>query len=463
MVKVPYRIILQGSPYWLGLPLLISAIGHLPGNYISQSSLLLLYLSAVLYTSLYSHKWNVSLCAFFSFLGFNFFHTQPYFSLQMHDPNEILDALVFVFFSLLAGSISGRLNSQLQRLRAQKQFLRAQISLQQALEDQTDEASIPALVNSLFKPVFGPGVTFSMAPPSGNDEQKPGLQLLWHLQSDPSEQNPETDTMLRSLQEQVSNAVARMEAIRASKEAERRSDEEKLRSALLSSVSHDLKTPLVTMLGAATTLRDFRQDLSDADAEELLEQIISESQRLESYIQNLLDMTRLGHGQLALIRSWVSVEEIYHVVERRIAAQVPQHRMQLSMPDPLPSLWVHAALIEQGMYNAVENALKAGGKDASILVQVLKNGNEIHIRICDQGPGLPRTEWEAVFDQFYTFSLGDRYEKGTGLGLSICRSIFRVHGGDARIVDPPSGFRHCLLLTLPAPLEPAPEPEPDND
>jgi two-component system sensor histidine kinase KdpD len=463
VVKLPFRIILRGSPYWLGLPLLISIVGHLPGSFISQSTLLLLYLSAVLYTSLYSHKWNVSLCAFFSFLGFNYFHTQPYFSLQMHDPDEILDALVFVFFSLLAGSISGRLNSQLQRLRAQKQFLQAQISLQQALEDQTDETVIPAMVHELFQPVFGQGVAFRMESPAEKDDLKQGMQLVWQYDEEASEQNPELETMLRSLQEQIANAVARMKAIRASKEAERRSDEEKLRSALLSSVSHDLKTPLVTMLGAATTLRDFRQDLSDDDAGELLEQIISESQRLESYIQNLLDMTRLGHGKLALIRSWVSVEEIYHVVERRIAAQVPQHRMQLSMPDPLPSLWVHAALIEQGMYNAVENALKASGKDASILVQVMQSGKEIHIRICDQGPGLPRTEWEAVFDQFYTFSLGDRYEKGTGLGLSICRSIFRVHGGDARIVDPPSGFRHCLLLTLPEPLEPAPEPEPDND
>ena len=462
MVKPPWRVISGGTAYWFGLPLVISLLGHLPGNLISQSSLLLLYLCAVIYTSLHSHKWNVSLCAFFSFLGFNFFHTQPYLSLQMHDPNEILDAIVFVFFSLLAGSISGRLNSQLQRLKMQKQFLRAQIKLQQALLDQHDEAGILPLVIELFLPVFGSAVTFAMKAPMETGDHKPGIQLQWQYNESAIDNGVEIETMLLSLQEQVTNAVARMEAIRASKDAERRSDEDKLRSALLSSVSHDLKTPLVTMLGAATTLRDFRQDIGESDAEELLDSIISESQRLESYIQNLLDMTRLGHGQLGLTRSWVSVEEIYHVVERRITAQVPEHRMQLSMPDTLPSLWVHAALIEQGMYNAVENALKAGGRDASILVQVLKSGQQIHIRICDQGPGLSRSEWEKVFDQFYTFSLGDRYEKGTGLGLSICRSIFRVHGGDARIVDPPSGFRHCLLLTVPVSPAPSPEPEPDN-
>src|SRR5690606_30954276 len=119
--------------------------------------------------------------------------------------------------------------------------------------------------------------------------------------------------MLSSLREQVQSELQRLATARALQQAQRESDEEKLRSALLSSVSHDLKTPLVTMLGAATSLRDLRQDLSSSDADELLDCIISESQRLEAYIQNLLDMTRLGHGTLALSRDWVSVEEIYHV------------------------------------------------------------------------------------------------------------------------------------------------------
>ncbi|HTQ98900.1 MAG TPA: ATP-binding protein [Candidatus Acidoferrum sp.] len=246
----------------------------------------------------------------------------------------------------------------------------------------------------------------------------------------------------------------------AIKEAKRKHDEEKLRTALLSSVSHDLKTPLVTMLGAATSLRDLHQDLNRKDRADLLDSIISETQRLESYIQNLLDMTRLGHGKLSLSRVWVSVSEIYNVVSKRILRQFPHQDLRLEMPENLPPLHVHAALIEQGLFNGIENACKAGGPSSRIMVQAvvepLSAGAHpnaapmISIRICDQGPGLPADEWEPVFDQFYTFNQGDRYEKGTGLGLSICRSIFRVHGGDAKIIPPPPGYHHCLLLRLPA-------------
>lgn len=242
----------------------------------------------------------------------------------------------------------------------------------------------------------------------------------------------------------------------AVKEARRKHDEEKLRTALLSSVSHDLKTPLVTMLGAATSLRDLQDDLNEADRSELLSSIISETRRLESYIQNLLDMTRLGHGKLSLSRGWVSVSEIYNVVSKRILRQFPQQDLQLEMLNDLPPLHVHAALIEQGLFNGIENACKAGGHGNTVLVQASSaplpdgQGQMVTIKVCDRGPGLPHDQWEPVFDQFYTFSQGDCYEKGTGLGLSICRSIFRVHGGEAKIVVPPAGYNHCLQLTVPA-------------
>lgn len=205
------------------------------------------------------------------------------------------------------------------------------------------------------------------------------------------------------------------------------------------------------MIGAATSLRDLRQDLSSSDAAELLDCIISESQRLEAYIQNLLDMTRLGHGKLALSRDWVSFEEIYHVVARRIARLVATPTLSLQVAGELPSIHVHAALIEQGLFNVIDNAIKAAGADKEIRVDADVHEGMLRIRVCDRGPGLPRSEWQAVFDPFYTFSLGDCYEKGTGLGLSICRSIFRVHGGDAVIIEPEPGYGHCVGLSLPLP------------
>jgi two-component system, OmpR family, sensor histidine kinase KdpD len=248
----------------------------------------------------------------------------------------------------------------------------------------------------------------------------------------------------------LSRQLARLEyASQVLKDAERKSDEERLRASLLASVSHDLKTPLVTMLGAATSLRDLRDDLSAKDVDELLDSIISESRRLESYIQNLLDMTRLGHGKLALTRDWVSVEEIWHVIAKRIARQRPGHAVSFRQHGSVATLHVHAALIEQALFNVIDNSMKAGGPGHEILVTASGTDAWVTIRVQDHGPGLPESEWEKVFDQFYTFSLGDHYEKGTGLGLSICRSILRVHGGEARVIPATDGYRHCVELVLP--------------
>lgn len=362
MVKQQIAILLGSARWWLGLPLLVTLLGLVPETLVSRSTLLLLYLCSVLYTSLHAGQIAVLGCAVVSYLLFSFFHTPTRSGFPIQEPGDVVAVAVFFVFAFLAGTIAGRLSRQLARLE---------------------------------------------------------------------------------------------HASRVLKDAERQSDEERLRASLLASVSHDLKTPLVTMLGAATSLRDLRADLSQADADELLESIISESRRLESYIQNLLDMTKLGHGKLALTRDWVSVEEIWHVLAKRIARQRPGHRVNFRQDGNVATLHVHAALIEQALFNVIDNSMKAAGREHEILVSAHGNDEWATIRVQDHGPGLPESEWDRIFDQFYTFSLGDHYEKGTGLGLSICRSILRVHNGDARVVPPEDGFAHCVELTLPvAPAQP---------
>lgn len=358
MVKQQLGVLLASARWWLGLPLLVTLLGLLPDTLLSRSTLLLLYLCSVLYTSLHAGQVAVLACAVVSYLQFSLFHPPARAGFPIQEPGDVVSVAVFFIFAFLAGTIAGRLSRQLARLE---------------------------------------------------------------------------------------------HASRVLKDAERKSDEERLRASLLASVSHDLKTPLVTMLGAATSLRDLRADLSMDDADELLDSIISESRRLESYIQNLLDMTKLGHGTLALTRDWVSVEEIWHVISKRIARQRPGHRVSFRQVGNVATLHVHAALIEQALFNVIDNAMKAGGRANDILVSASGTDSWVTVRVQDQGPGLPESEWEKVFDQFYTFSLGDHYEKGTGLGLSICRSIMRVHGGEARVVPAEDGYRHCVELVLPVP------------
>lgn len=457
MLQPRWQKFLFNASYWLALPILVSLTSMLPGILVTQSTLLLLYLIAVLYTSLRAAQMEVLSCAVVCYLLFSYFHAPPIFSFQIHAPDERLSVGVFVVFALLAGRIAGRLSQQLTRLQEQQAFFIAQASFNQGLQDVHEEAALVPLLNACFEPLFHGDVRFTMRTPPHSDAAAQ-LELGW-ISKDPVEADSPWAAMLKSMKEQVGIVLDRMRAARTLKETERKNDEERLRSALLASVSHDLKTPLVTMLGAATTLRDLQQDLSPIDARDLLDSIISETRRLESYIQNLLDMTLLHQGKLALTRAWVALEEIWHAVEKRIGRLMDVGRLEFRQHGPLPVLFVQPALVQQALFNALENALKASAAEDSILVQASCDDDSITIRICDKGPGLPVSEWEAVFEQFYTFNMGDHYEKGTGLGLSICRSIMRVHGGNARIVPPLPGYGHCLELTLPVTPTPADDGE----
>lgn len=431
----------------LGLPLAVTGFGYLPTAWISHSTLLMLYLMVVLFCARYTDRRGVLVSSVLGFLLFNFFHTQPRYSLWMHDVSELTAALAYIFFALLAGGLAHRLQRQVHLLRFQERFLTAQLELMQSLSLNQPITELESLVKAFSARVFDGRVTLHLIPAQVDpvtgaravrSEIHSGLPL------------PATwQTLIRSLGEQVQAALDRNTANRELKQAERRADEEGLRNALLSSVSHDLKTPLVTMMGSATSLRELDADLSDRDRSELLDSIIDESRRLERYIQNLLDMTRLGHGELSLNRQWISVEELYHVVVRRLEQTDPAHNIYLEVEGEIPSLWVHAALVEQALFNALDNAIKASPDNGCISIKAERQDNRLILDICDQGEGVPVSQWEAVFEQFYSFSQGDRYTKGSGLGLTICKGMMRVHGGDAEIVQAPEGYGHCLRLSLP--------------
>lgn len=449
MLKRTATIPLTGALYWLGLPLLVTLAGALlPDDYISHSTLLMLYLLAVLVGSLRIDYLGVMAASLLSFFLFNFFHTEPVFSLLMQDPSEFISTMLFVCFALIAGRVSHKLQLQLRSLKLQEEFHRAQITLSQRLHDIDEPEDVLPLLDRIAREVFGGEVSFRLLPPHSNENPEDGWHLTWVLSPD-TQYDPERQAMLMSFKEQVQTTLEKLTVSKALHQAERKSDEEVMRSTLLSAFSKDLKSPLSNMMEAASTLLDSNDALTEEEQRRQLDTIQREAQRLDGCIQNLLDMTRLGEDTLPLSRERITVEEIYQVVGKRISRKWPEHRVKFKTEGDLPSLKIHPALVEQALFNAVDNAIKAAGEDSEIIVKACRENNRIIITICDQGPGLPESQWEAVFDQFYTFNQGNDYEKGAGLGLSICRSILRVHGGEAKIVPPPEGFTHCLQLSLP--------------
>ncbi|MGH8113647.1 MAG: sensor histidine kinase, partial [Rhodanobacteraceae bacterium] len=229
---------------------------------------------------------------------------------------------------------------------------------------------------------------------------------------------------------------------------------ERLRNALLSSVSHDLRSPLVSMIGAAGTLAAYEQQLPASERHELLDTITGEGQRLDRYIQNLLDMTRLGHGTLHLHRDWVDASDIALAAIGRVQRAFPKLQMETQLPKDTVLLYVHPALIEQALFNIMENAAHFSPLDRPVHLRMRVAGSQLLVDVIDHGPGVPEAERANIFDTFYSVARGDRGKHGTGLGLSICRGMIGAHSGQLEVL-PTDGGGTTMRVTLP--LLPVPE------
>ena len=228
---------------------------------------------------------------------------------------------------------------------------------------------------------------------------------------------------------------------------------ERLRSALLSSVSHDLRSPLASMIGSAGTLLSYEAQLPVEERRELLEAILGEGQRLDRYIQNLLDMTRLGHGTLKLNRDWVDAGEIVAASVSRLRKLFPDTRVDVHLPADTVLLHVHPALIEQapGLRAHDHSHGFVTWREAGRVLQDVEQ--RLLVDVADRGPGIPEDERARIFDMFYSVSRGDRGKQGTGLGLAICRGMIGAHGGSVEAL-PHVGGGTTIRVSLPLPPPP---------
>jgi two-component system sensor histidine kinase KdpD len=265
--------------------------------------------------------------------------------------------------------------------------------------------------------------------------------------------------LARSLCEQAAVALDRTRLAGDLQEARLVTETEQLRSALLSSVSHDLRTPLASIIGSSTSLLEYGQSFSEANRQELLATIADEARRLDRHIQNLLDMTRLGQGSLGLRRDWVDLHDVVSGALGRLKELLRAVRVEISIDPAVPLLWVHGALLEQALVNLLDNALRFSPAGSRILVRAGLAAEEVQIEVCDQGPGVPEAEREKIFDMFYTIRQGDRAQgQGTGLGLAICRGMIGAHGGSVTAHEGPDGVGTCMRIVLPITLPPKAQP-----
>ncbi len=227
-------------------------------------------------------------------------------------------------------------------------------------------------------------------------------------------------------------------------EAEART--ERLRSLLLSSVSHDLRTPLAAIMGAASTMLDDDAALAPSARHELTQTVHEEASRLHRLLTNLLYMTRLESRSIALEKEWQPIEEVIGAALTRLEPRLRERRVVTRLDDPLTSAPLDSVLIEQVLINLLENALRYTPVESPIEVSVFEADGSVTIEIADRGPGIPRGDEEKIFEQFYRGAR--KADGGVGLGLTISSAIMRAHGG--RIwVEPRDGGGAAFRFELP--------------
>jgi two-component system sensor histidine kinase KdpD len=219
----------------------------------------------------------------------------------------------------------------------------------------------------------------------------------------------------------------------------------------LTSISHDLKTPLAAVFGAAGTLRDLSGALSESQKADLLATIIEESDRLNRFIANLLDMTRLESGAVVPNAALYDVDEIVGSALERASKILANHRVEVSLDADLPMLDIDAVLFEQALFNLLDNAAKYSEPGTLIHIRGWRDASSVSLQIIDEGEGIPTSDLAHIFEKFFRVHKSDKVRAGTGLGLAIARGFVEAMRGTVTAANRTDRSGAVLTIRLPIP------------
>ncbi|MBX9404185.1 sensor histidine kinase KdpD [Pseudomonas baetica] len=504
---------LRSAPTWVWFDyalallatVLASALAWAVSSVLALPNISLVFLAAVLLVAVRSSLGPALACAALSFLTYDFLFIPPNFSFSIQREEDVLTLLFFLLMAALTGNLAARQRRQLQALRDTQEETSELLDLSRKLTAATDRQ---AVVNAAAQHLNGwsdlqlcllnrdgQGVwnVETGAPLELTESERAAADWAWQHDQPAGmgtgtlplgrwwwwplsvEDGPlallgvcakegqtlsgQRRRLLTALSQPLAQALARAQLADDLEAARLHGETEQLRSALLASVSHDLRTPLTSMRGSIDSLLALGEAIPLEDRRELLEGTRDEAERLDRYIQNLLDMTRLGHGALKLARDWVSPADIVGSSLNRLRAVLAPLQVSTDVPSELPLLFVHAALIEQALVNVLENAARFSPSHGRLQLSSGANDDEIFFSVSDEGPGIPEDERAKIFDMFYTAARGDRGGQGTGLGLAICQGMVGAHGGRISVADGIDGRGTCITLHLPLQTQPGMDSE----
>ena len=271
---------------------------------------------------------------------------------------------------------------------------------------------------------------------------------------------PEQYRLLETFAAQIALALERVHYVEVAQDALVAMESERMRNALLSTLSHDLRTPLTAIVGLSSAVLKRLED-APAAQRELAHDLHEEAHRMSGMVSNLLDMARLQGGNVQLNRQWQTLEEVVGTALRATARVLGSRDIRVSLPEDLPLLHFDAVLLERVLVNLLENAAKYTPTESPIAIGAAPDADAVHVWVDDLGPGLPPGMEDRIFDRF-TRGERETSRPGTGLGLALCRAIIEAHGGHIRAENRAGGgarFAFTLPRLKPPAMPDFPEPE----
>ena len=503
----PQRFRRRTIPEWamsLGIPIATTGATTLLGLGLSQvlalQNLSMLYLLAVLVSAILAGRFAALLAAGLSFLTYNFFFIEPVHTFTIAKPHEVLALLIFVAVAVVTGTLAARLREQIERSRQAVRSTQALYDFSRKLSAAYGvDGALTATTAQLNAMLGLPAVTLvtedgeelemrvawppdqvldettmiaarwahDKREPAGymtgtlpnvaylflpirSDQRMAGVAGL-RLAPDHGPLTPDEERQVAAVLEQAVIAIDRARLVREGAKAAVAQEGEKLQAALLSSLSHDLRTPLASITGAVTTLRQLGERMDAETRSDLLATVEEETARLTRFVGNLFDMTRIESGLLKARREPVDLRALVGEVTERLARLDPRLQVETSAADAMPPALADPGLLEQVLFNIFDNARKYAGTDQPISVYIRRDGREAVISVTDQGKGIPEDDLEVIFEKFHRRAKGDGRPAGTGLGLSIARGFVSAMGGTIKAESPAvrkRGTRFVIRLPL---------------
>lgn len=492
---------LRVKPYLFSFAYVGIALGFglLLNRGLDVTNVALVFLMAVLASAVTAGLRPALLASVLGALAFNFFFLPPLYTLNVSDPESVVALAFFFGVAVIASNLAARVQRQAsaarQRARTTEDLylFSKKLAGTGTLDDVLwatafQIASMLKLRVVLLLPEGGTLTVKAGYPPddslvdadiaaanwaSDNDhpagrgaDTLPGAKRLYlplrtgrtavgvvGLDNDKQGPllTPEQQRLLDALIDQAALAIERVQLVADVDQAKLAAEADRLRSALLTSISHDLKTPLAAIMGAAGTLRDYSSSIPETDRTELLSTMIDESERLNRFIANLLDMTRLESGATEPNFALHYVGDVVGTALRRAAKITASHQTEVELQSDLPMLRLDPVLFEQVLFNLLDNAAKYAPAGTTITIRGWTDDGSAVLQVIDEGPGIPQDDLERVFNSFYRVRKIDHVQAGTGLGLSICRGFVEAMAGTITASNRTDRSGAIFTIRLPVP------------